>query len=46
MTSQNRENSESITLTATTFSMCCLPKTIFEDGKPRSPEQILSERTG
>ena len=35
---------ESVMFSAASFSMCCLPKIVFKDGKPRIPEQILSQR--
>jgi DNA-binding HxlR family transcriptional regulator len=34
---------ESVMFSAASFSMRCLPKTVFKDGRPRIPEQILSQ---
>jgi DNA-binding HxlR family transcriptional regulator len=33
---------ESVLLAAASFSMSCLPKLVFKDGKPRNPEEIYS----
>jgi DNA-binding HxlR family transcriptional regulator len=35
---------EPVLLSAASFSMMYMPRTVFKDGKPRTPEQILSSQ--
>jgi len=35
---------EPVLLSAASFSMMYMPRTVFKDGKPRTPEQLLSSQ--